>query len=193
MPGSLVTLLLAVSLAQAPTTPLSEPAPVSDETRPVGEGALTRERHFGLHVGVNLGLFAADLTVSHVYVFVSGNAGYPAVSSGALWGAWLGFGYALELGAGRPSRWYMDVFFLVGALGQTNNLPLDGFSVPLGLGLGFRYQHKNGFTLGFKLPVFGGAVGPAVSYAGNTGTASIERFYLASGVALPFVSLGYTF
>ena len=54
---------------------------------------------------------------------------------------------------------------------------------------GFRYQHANGFELGFKLPLFGYAAGPHISNSKD----GVWLYYLSSLASLPIISIGYRF
>lgn len=77
----------------------------------------------------------------------------------------------------------------------------------IGISAGFHWTSISGFTVGFQIPVFGLAPGYSAilgsstsngsggSSGGpvNTGATLIANYYLAAGMALPVVSLGYRF
>lgn len=149
------------------------------------------DRSVGIHVAVNLGLFAFDVHQGHFYGFVSANAGIPLVSNGDIGAFALGLGYSAPLSHPDESMWFLDFFFeaLPGwwNLGSRLN---PSFFVGAGVGLGFRYLHRSGFTVGFKLPVFGASFSSAVGF---TAAASVGTYYLFNAIALPVISFGYRF
>jgi hypothetical protein len=147
--------------------------------------------HVGVHAALNIGLLSVDLHVNHSYSFIGGNIGVPLVSNGTLGAFSLGSGYSLPLSPPDESMWVLDLFGVVTPGWQSGwnatytaqtNVPFVG----VGVGLGFRYLHWTGFTLGIKAPVFGAAIngGPSPSDA-------VVTFYLSGLIAVPIVSLGW--
>lgn len=168
------------AVAPPAVPPVSEPQPRE----------VVSDRSVGIHVGVNLGLFAFDVHQARFYAFAAANAGVPLVSNGNIGAFAIGFGYSAPISRPDESMWHMD-FFIDALPGWVQ---LGGFGpslvVGVGGGLGFRYLHRSGFTMGFKLPVFGASFSSASSF--NT-TASVGYFYLFSAIALPVISFGYRF
>ncbi|MEW5742385.1 MAG: hypothetical protein AB1938_25940 [Myxococcota bacterium] len=171
-------------------SPVPPPAAVA-APRPVAvpPEELVSDRSVGIHIGVNLGLFAFDVHQGHFYGFASGNAGIPLVTNGQVGAFAIGLGYSTPLSRPSESMWFMD-FFLEALPGWWTSQGAPGAVVGLGGGMGFRYLHRSGFTAGFKVPVFGAAF----SVESNVSSAqSVGFFYLFNGVALPIVSFGYRF
>jgi hypothetical protein len=188
--GLMQFLPVVILLASAsPSTPsISKEASSPELTKTFSE------RSVGIHVGVNLGLFAFDVQRDHFYGFVSGNLGIPLVTNGAAWAVILGAGYSLPISSPEQTRWVMDFLGTVAPGGSSMSWGPTSFYTAVGVGLGFRLLHASGFTLGFKIPVFGMAFGPAVGGRESfRGDVSVGSYYLASGVSLPVVSFGYRF
>lgn len=181
-----------VAPAAAPAVvapPVVAPAPAvyyppGEVEPPVSEDSI------GVHVALHLGLFAADLQRGHFYAFVSANAGVPMVSNGETGAFALGLGATTAVSRPAPSMWYMDVF---GEVLPGWNMGINGEHRPLvavGAGLGFRYLHRSGFVLGFKMPVFGMSF-PALQ--NFSAAESVGGYYVFNLIALPMVSFGYRF
>jgi hypothetical protein len=150
------------------------------------------QRNFGVMAGINIGLIAIDLQVRHFYGYLAAGLGWTLLSNerfGAFSG---GAGYTLQLNRGLAADWFMDML-IMGSGGWQDELHPSGFVRygygGLGVGLGFRYEHANGFSLGFKIPIFGAAFGGGI----HTSSHGIEVFYLSQLASLPIVSLGYRF
>jgi hypothetical protein len=155
----------------------------------VAPAEVVSDRSFGVHVAVNLGLFAVDLQQGHFYGFAAANAGVPLVSNGSVGAFAIGLGYSTPLSRPEESMWFMDFFVdaLPGWWGQGGSIaPVVG----VGAGLGFRFLHRSGFTAGFKIPVFGASFS---SMSGFSTSQSVGMYYLFSLIALPIVSFGYRF
>lgn len=146
---------------------------------------------FGLHAALNLGL-ALDVHRGSVYGFASGNIGLPAVSKSPLGMFAIGLGFSAPL-TSSESPWYFDCFaFTVPGWQKIPGLVRAPPFIGLGVGLGFRWVHRSGFTLGFKVPLAGMAFGEGAGVA-PTVSQYVATFYYASVFALPVVSLGYSF
>lgn len=145
----------------------------------------------GIHVGLNLGLVAFDVHQGHVYAFVAANLGVPLVSNGSVGAFALGFGYSTALSRPDESMWFMDVFVeaLPGWL-RTSGFTTVDLVVGVGGGLGFRYLHPSGFTVGFKVPAFGASF---TTRPNADGPQSVGSFYLFNLITLPIISFGYRF
>ncbi|MBL8952172.1 MAG: hypothetical protein JNK82_15425 [Myxococcaceae bacterium] len=191
--------LLAVSFdAYADETPPPPPPPAAAaEPAPTPPAAVVDDAlptTIGIHVGLNLGLFSVDAQAGHFYGFIAGNAGIPLVSNGNLGSVVAGVGYTFALTQGE-SRWMMDVLGIV-PVGWMQNFSTNGRDIygGAGVGVGFRYLHRSGFTLGFKVPVFGFTLGtPVANAGGSAGATSVGLFYLANAISLPVVSFGFRF
>lgn len=149
------------------------------------------DHSIGIHVGVNLGLFAFDVHQGRFYAFAAANAGIPLVSNGSIGAFALGFGYSTPISRPDESMWFMD-FFVEALPGwqQSFNFNTPDLVVGVGGGLGFRYLHRSGFTMGFKLPVFGAAFSTQATFSAAQ---SVGAFYLFNAIALPIISFGYRF
>lgn len=178
----------------APTEP-PPPAAAADSTTAVAPPSQT---YFGVHVGLNLGLVSVDAMINRFYVFAAGNFGVPLVTNGGVGAVIAGIGYNIAISQPGDSMWFMDFIGMVPVgwlqtgcfVSPCPNQPYGGF----GVGVGFRLLHRSGFTLGFKIPVFGFTVGPAASAgSGFQGASSVGLFYLAALIALPLVSFGFRF
>lgn len=164
----------------------AQPAPQPLPFRP------RQPRYFGIMAGVNIGLFAVDLHVSHFYMYAGAGMGVTLLSNmrfGAFTG---GAGYALQIARFRTADWFMDMMVMGGGGWQDVLYPTAyvryGYGA-VGLGIGFRYEHASGFSLGFKIPLFGYAFG---NHVRNSAT-GVGLYYLNALAGLPIVSLGYRF
>jgi hypothetical protein len=173
---------------QQPTQP-PPPPPV-----PVAEQSVLPsaplDRSFGVHTGINVGLLELDGQVGHLYGFASSALGIPLLSNGSTVVGALGIGYTVQLSSGDGSGWYFDLF----GEGQGGKL-LGNSHAAIGMGVGLRYLHRSGFTMGFKLPVFGMSVGDA-SKDGNgqfSGPASLGNYYLGYLCSQAPLTLGFRF
>jgi hypothetical protein len=195
MKSALVTLaalfLSSLSYAQeaqeaAPREPLPAPPPVVT-VEPPPTVAPVSDHSFGIHVGANIGLFEIDGQHGHFYAFGAGNLGVPILTDGRVGFGMIGAGYTFALSSPGESMWYMDVLAL-GTAGRVD----PSVTIGGGIGIGFRYLHRSGFTFSAKVPLFG-ATGQVSGNYGYSGAAALGNFYLASAVSLPVVSLGYRF
>jgi hypothetical protein len=145
----------------------------------------------GVFTALNLGLFGVDVHQGKFYGFAAGNLGIPLISNGAMGAFTLGAGYSLQLSENEGSGWYLDVF---GELAPgwvqyvVYDAPTQGSGyLGIGVGVGFRYLHKSGLTLGLKVPLFGIAAG------GGSASTSVLTYYEANLIALPALSIGIRF
>ena len=152
--------VLALGLA------LATPAAAADDAEAAKDWADTRLRP-GLHVSLT-GAVGLDLEFGHSYSFAAASVLIPISSRGraALFGG--GTGVTFDLSRWPTARWTLDFFaFFVGGweprscfIGPCAQVT-DTVLIP-GVGLGFRYLHRSGFTFAVKLPLFcvaGGHVG----------------------------------
>jgi hypothetical protein len=166
------------------TLPPAPPAEVTVAAEPAPAVEPVRDVSLSIQLAVNVGLLSVDVQVRRFYVFAAGNIGVPLLSHGLIGAFAMGAGYTFALTSPSDSMWFMDLFGLANP-GWMNGSPFIG----LGAGLGFRYLHRSGFTMGLKVPLLGGVIG-----ANQNGTAAaVGYFFLANAIALPAVSFGYRF
>jgi hypothetical protein len=150
------------------------------------EGAVVREpaerrRAFALNLGLTPSI-DLDLEYGLFYGFLNANLVFPMASGGTWLGFSAGLGINFPLGA---SQWRMEIFAHVTPMVFNNEI-----DTALGVGIGFHYTFRSGFTLGFKSPILGYSIRSA-GY-GFTGD-GVPYYYFASSIGLPLVSLGYRF
>jgi hypothetical protein len=189
----LVLVLSVPALAQGTTAPVgltTPPAPPAEMTRNEVQGEVpppvepVKDISVSVQLAINVGLVSVDVQVKRFYAFTSGNVGVPLLSNGLIGAFAIGTGYTFALSQPGDSMWFMDLFGLANP-GWMSGAPFLG----IGAGLGLRFLHRSGFTMGFKLPLLGGVIG-----ANQSGTAAaVGYFFLANAIALPVVSFGYRF
>lgn len=177
---------------EAAPPPAAVPPPAVAPVYPPAPREVVSDHSIGIHVGVNLGLFAFDVHQGHFYAFAAANAGIPLVSNGSIGAFAIGFGYSTTISRPDESMWFMDFFVeaLPGWQQQNARFGTADLVVGVGGGLGFRYLHRSGFTMGFKLPVFGASFSTQSNFSAAQ---SVGVFYLFNGIALPIISFGYRF
>jgi hypothetical protein len=147
-------------------------------------------------LGVNVGLFALDVSASGFYGFVAGNVGVPLLVNGSFGAFSLGAGVTRIFASGDSVVWTGELFALAQP-GWTTTYGAYGYGkeayFSAGAGIGMRFVFKSRLVLGLKLPLMGAAYSPSISqsYAGTSN--AVLTFYLASAVALPIISLGFRF
>jgi hypothetical protein len=179
-----VTLMTAVmSLA----TSMANEQPQEKSVPPI-----VNNTSLSIQLGVNVGLLAVDIQVRNFYAFAAANLGVPLLTNGDMGAFAAGAGYTIALSRPSESMWFMDFLGIanpawMGRNWQSNKLQAG---IGLGAGVGLRYLHHSGFTLGLKLPLLGGFI-----YNGGPQEVSktVGYFFLANAIALPVVSLGYRF
>jgi hypothetical protein len=154
-----------VAAAPAPPAPVDEPSPAE------------AERHFGAHFFLSPG-FTFDATFGRLYALAAFSPILPLASRGDLWSIALGAGPSFQL----RGRWRVELL--------PHFTPLFGgayFSPTFGLAVGFHYTTAEGTTVGFTIPLFGGAVrdNPRYGVAGD--------YYVAAFTSLPLFSIGRRF
>ena len=197
--------------AAAPTLP---PPPPAETTSPASATVATAapaaalvpeitppsDHSVGVHLAVNLGLFAIDVHQGRFYGFASANLGVPLLTNGSFGAFALGLGASVPISSPAESMWYFDVYGMalpgwqdVYGSGGSSKSPFVGF----GVGAGFRFLHRSGLVIGFKFPVFGLAAASnynGYSYGGQVQTSQlVGLFFLSAIVAMPIVSFGYRF
>lgn len=147
-----------------------------------------KPRYFGIHAAIP-GTFAVDLQVGHFYIYLSAGVGVALFSNFDFAGATVGAGYTMPIRRTRRGEWKMDLLGIIGAgRQQASNGLFYGFYGG-GVGLGFRYEDVSGFSLGFKLPIFGYEGG---NHIRNT-RQGLGLWYLNAAASVPLVSAGYRF
>jgi hypothetical protein len=145
------------------------------------------KRYFGLQLGLAPSVML-DLQVSHFYAFFNADFVLPTADN-TLYGFALGAGATFALG--NRSHWNMDIFAHLDFARVSDN---DGLIVGGGAGFGFHYTANNGFTLGFKVPIFGySGLAHHNDDADNSSAAGLAGYYLTALMSLPIVHLGYRF
>jgi hypothetical protein len=151
--------------ARAPPAPVDEPSPAEEE------------RHFGAHFFLSPG-FTFDARFGRLYAMAAFSPIMPIASRGDLWSFALGAGPSFQL----RGRWRVELV--------PHFTPLFGgsyFSPTFGLAVGLHYTTAEGTTVGFTIPLFGGAVrdSPKYGVAGD--------YYTAAFTSLPLFSIGRRF
>ena len=168
-----------------------------------------RVRHVGLQLFQGPGNVMLDFDYGHFYGYLATSIGYPIIFSGdqpQYAAAALGLGGTWRLSP--RNNWQFD---LMGTLTPTY---WGGFSMGVGVSAGFHYTAPSGFTIGFKIPVFGVAPGcsdavgePTDGYSSDgtfksnstcknkvsTGADMIANYYLQAAMTTPIISVGYRF
>ena len=139
-----------------------------------------------------LGTVAVDVDYKHLHAFASTNLLFPILTAGGS-GTWLtgaaGVGGSWPLG--DTGRWRLDVF------GEVLPLHTTSYYTYLGVGAGFHYTARSGFTLGFTLPIVGFASRFGTSTYGYDASFryndSVAYYYFAGISGMPIVTMGYRF
>ena len=188
--------------AAAPAAPAASwQSPRMDYVAPPPPIAPNVDRHFGIMAGAGPIVVALDADYRPFYGFVSSGLALPLYLQerdrrGAVS---LGLGGSWRL---RPStNWQIDIFGHA-TFGFDNHYDYSSYNPStgsytyslrpygaLGLGVGFHYTMQSGFTVGFKIPVIGGAFGGPVRDAPSSGA----YYYLATIISFPLATIGYRF
>lgn len=145
-------------------------------------------------LGVNVGLFALDVSASGFYGFAAGNVGIPLLTNGSFGAFAIGAGITRIFASSDSVVWTGELFALAqpgwGATGVFDRSAFFG----AGVGMGMRFVFKSRLVLGLKAPLMGGAFSSSLLQSPGASSANVVgNFYLASAVALPIVSLGFRF
>ena len=151
----------------------------------VGTAAPTRDRHFGLQLGLAPALML-DYEAGLFYGFINADVVLPMASGGDLLAFGAGAGVSFPVASG--SRWRLDIFAHL----TPARFGSDSWSVGGGVGLGVHYTARNGFTLGFKAPILGYSGYVTGSHSNSSGD-NVAFYYLDGVMGLPVISLGYRF
>jgi len=135
----------------------------------------------GINFGFGPAILGLDFEKNSFYAFGSGSVLLPFVTYGSVGAFSIGAGPSIKLS--KISKWKFDILGIVSP-GWNYNF-LCGF----GIGVGFHATFDSGFTVGFKLPFFGVAVGGYSSFIPTM----VGNFYLMSFGGMPIISFGYRF
>lgn len=152
-----------------------------------------RKRLVGVQFSL-LGTVAVDVDYKHLHAFASTNLLFPILTAGGT-GTWLtgavGVGGSWPLG--DSGRWRLDVFGQVLPLHTTSYYTYLG----VGVGAGFHYTARSGFTLGLTMPIVGFASRFGTSTYGYDASFryndSVAYYYFAGISGMPIVTMGYRF
>jgi hypothetical protein len=170
--------IVELRLAQ-PGFVMPAPAPTMETSR---NEPPPKPRHFALGLGIPPAL-SFDLDYRLFYAFGNLSLVFPAATGGG----WVPFslGFGLNFALARNSAWKMEVFAQVTPMYFENN-----WWTGVGVGIGFHYTWRSGFTLGFKLPVLGYSfTNKSYTQAGD----SVAIYYLSYAMATPVAFVGYRF
>jgi hypothetical protein len=141
-----------------------------------------------------LGTVAVDVDYKNFHAFASTNLLFPILTAGGS-GTWLtgAVGAGASWPLGDTGRWRLDVFGHVAPLRTTSYYTYLG----VGVGAGFHYTARSGFTLGFTLPIVGFASRFGTSTYGYDASFryndSVAYYYFAGISGMPIVTMGYRF
>lgn len=170
VPSGVVVSLRKADITQVGLTLQPQPPPI-------------RERGFGLQFGLIPSL-VLDVDAGLFYGFAVASLLWPIVSEGD----WLAFaaGLGVSLQPKKSSPFKLDIFAHFSPVRLE-----DQWDFGFGVGFGFHYTTKSGFTLAVKIPV----IGYSVRHGGDDhekGEAA-GYYYLTGVMSLPVFSLGYRF
>ena len=164
-------------------TSLEAPPPTSPPPPPPAPS----ESGFAVYLNAPAGI-AVDGDYGHFHAFASTAFLFPLVSSGQLFAATAGAGATFSL----SPNWRIDLFGHVAPMFFPGGNYGQSFYFGVGVGFGFRYLSSNGWCIGIKLPLLGGAASSYPAYNSGVGVVA-AYYYLASAVSLPVFSIGYRF
>ncbi len=175
----------------APSEPVAPPAAAA----PAPASLAPSEHYFGIHTGVNLGMIQVDMMSGRFYGAASTTLGVPLLSNGQWVVGNVMLGYNLAISSPNESMWYFDIFaqVLPGRLQLSGNS--GGGYCGFGFGVGLRYLHRSGLTLGLRLPVFGFGFGDAANDGNGSfnGPSSVGSYYLANLASSSIFTIGFRF
>ncbi len=155
--------------------------------------------YVSVQTGVNLGMIELSIASGHFVAAVSTSPGWAVVSNGQEMAADFRAGYSWALSPEDETMWFFDLVVdaIPARVGTSfGRQPNEGLLFASGLAIGFRYVHRSGLVLGFRLPILGLAFGDWISgqHDGNFdfGT-SMGGWYLALGLSSSLFTLGLRF
>ncbi|MFT3841986.1 MAG: hypothetical protein QM723_33655 [Myxococcaceae bacterium] len=158
--------------------------------------------HFvSLQTGINFGLIEVGFQSDHFVGSISTNVGWAVTSNGQQLAGDIRAGYAWALSPPGDTMWFFDLTVdllpgriangLVGPFGDPN----QGLFFAFGASVAFRYVHRSGLVLGFRLPLVGLSFGDWVNHQHDSfdfGT-SMSGWYLGLGLSSSIFTLGLRF
>ena len=140
----------------------------------------------GVIGGLGPAVLGFDYEGKSIYGFVSGSILMPFLIFGSEGGSsFFAFsvGVAKSIKISKASNWKFDF------IGILTPGYIYGLKIAFGLGVGFHATFDTGFTIGFKLPILGLAIGEYPNYF----PFMVSEFYLMNFFGTPIVSFGYRF
>jgi hypothetical protein len=182
-------LLLSCSVVFGQETPEAQPAETTREEA-INERT-AKPAAFGMYIGLGPAIVGTDLRVGKVYGYLSGSLLLPMVYDHLKIDASLGIGPAFRF---FSDNWTFHVY-------GTAHLDLEGINtvdiiLAVGAGLGWRFVHPKGFTLGFRLPFLGYAIPirqPSGFFDLSHNALRVAYYYFTFAKSTPVFSIGYTF
>ena len=159
------------------------------------------DRHIGINFGGGPAVLAIDADYRPFYGFLSAGLALPLFTTEHMGAVTLGLGGSWRL---RPSsNWQFDLFghATVGwgitdssyaydpNTGGYTYTRTSGVYGAIGVGIGFHYTLPSGFTVGFHIPIIGGAFSGPVHDAPTSG----GYYYLSAAISFPLATIGYRF
>ena len=159
------------------------------------------DRHIGINFGGGPAVLAIDADYRPFYGFLSGGLALPLFTTEHFGAITLALGGTWRLG--MASHWQFDLFghATIGWGITESSYAYDpntmqytysshtGAYAALGVGIGFHYTMTSGFTVGFHIPVLGGAFGGPVHDAPSSGA----YYYYSALLSFPVATIGYRF
>jgi hypothetical protein len=195
--------------SQPPQNPYYYPYPYPPQPEPNTETESIEEstRKVGIQFGLAPSIMA-DFQWNHFYAFASANFIFPIIGAGLKelesdigLRSILGTSYGFSFGGGisypisSETRWQFGLL----AVSTISSFYDSHRAFGLGLVLTMHLTLPSGFTLGFKAPVIGFAVGHEIDYDGEKGIETISgvsvlsTFYLSTAMSVPYVHIGWRF
>lgn len=154
--------------------------------------------YVSVSTGINLGLIEFDIASGHLIASFSTAAGVAMVTNGQFAVAEVRVGYAFALSSPGETMWFFDLFVealpghaVNGSGFPPSHTPGEGLYCGFGVALGFRYVHRSGLVLGFKLPLVGFGVGEWVD--GEDALGNLLSYYAAHAFSSSLFTLGLRF
>lgn len=188
--------MLAIALLYSATA-------IADSSFPFEDDDPLIPTHFvSVQTGVNFGLIELGLQSGHIVASVSGNAGWAISTDARFVVVDVRLGYTWALSPPDETMWFFDLVADV-LPGRMARGPITGpFADPhlgvfcgVGMSLGFRYVHRSGLVLGFRLPLAGMGFGDWVNAnpGGFNGWDGVLDWYMAMGLSTSIFTLGLRF
>jgi hypothetical protein len=175
--------IAAVTLADSPERTPAPPSPPPPATPVAAPEPDPYDRHFGLLLGIPPGV-TLDVDYQLLYAFADVSVVFPLATSGKWAAMSFGTGINFRLGGG----WKFEVFAFYSPMRTDDSW--GEWIHGVGAGVGMHYTMRNGFSVGFKVPVVGYSVTSTTHDSSENG---VVNFYFSAACGLPLLSLGYRF